>query len=1159
MSAPRRSACVFAGAGTGKTHGLITECLRLLAGADREEPLLPGELCLLTFTEKAAAEMRGRLAARVDALAAGRGQEPELEAALAAAGRPMPGSADWRRVQLRLSSATLSTFHAFCAALLRRAPPEAGVPPGFQLLDEEESLELLEDAAERRILEALEANDPGVEALCTALDLRGFRRNGLVELLVDQYRRVRDHGHSPDGLLLTTADDVDRALAESRERVGAVLAQATERAAAERAECLPILGAMADLLVGWGPATALDRAARLAELRDALPRGQGRNGLGSALKALRDALYGAASPLGAVALQLARPHEETWKRLLVELEARQRAAFDDAGALDFAELLLGARTLLAGDPAFRGQEQRRIGALLLDEFQDTNRVQLELVHLLAEAREGGPRRLDAAGPTTLPLEPGLVWAVGDRKQSIYDFRGAEVEVFEQLAVAVETQGGERRFLRESRRARPALVELLNGLLPGVLGKSAAHPWEVPFRAGEDDLVAWRPEEGPPRSVERLQAETAPDARAEDRRRAEADLLARRLRRLLLPGEGTLPTPFDPPRPVRGGEVAILLRSFTELPVYTEALARHHVPHRVLRGRGFYASPEVRDAASLLGLLVEPRHPVHLAACLRGPLVGLSDATLLRLALPNGRLDARVLTGGLPPEALPGEAERLARFVAVVRRLRREMDRLSLVELLEEAWSGLGTRAALAAGPHGEEQLGHLERLRQLAARWDAQGRPDVAAFSRRLELLADRDPRLALEEVEDARAGHAVQLLTVHAAKGLEWPVVCVADLGSIRPSVSGRLLVDPREGLAFRPPVPWSADPHPTPRSVALAEVLASREQAESRRVLYVALTRARDTLLLSGVAGKNPRSWAAWVDPGLATPAVAARVVVHGDEDFPPLPSPPRDALPDVEPARVERALERLRPAPPTDSAPVPLSLEALEDAAGCPRRFRLRWVEGHREGPGRGAIAPSSPRHRDAAPALARQLIALLPAASWAEGVTDAGALPALARLGLSPGEASALGILPVLRRIAPALRSLGTGWTWRTWVPVQLELGPAEVRDVLPLLLEGPGGCRAVTVVPGPPGTEGTPATEAVLLAALGVDAGRPVEVASVPLEGGGPMLTWTKAPRLGEQGLRSAATAAVEARHALPEVIPIERCQALGCGFLARCHGKTRGL
>ena len=595
-------------------------------------------------------------------------------------------------------------------------------------------------------------------------------------------------------------------------------------------------------------------------------------------------------------------------------------------------------------------------------------------------------------------------------------------------------------------------------------------------------------------------------------------------------------------------MAILLRAFTELPLYTEALARHHVPHRVLRGRGFYASPEVRDAAALLGLLVEPRHPVHLAACLRGPLVGLSDATLLRLALPHGRLDARVLGGGLPPEALPGEAERLGRFLGVVRRLRREMDRLSLVELLEEAWEGLGTRTALAAGPHGEEQLGHLERLRQLAARWDGRGRPDAAAFSRRLELLADRDPRLALEEVEDARAGHAVQLLTVHAAKGLEWPVVCVADLGGARPTVGGRLLVDPRAGLAFRPPVSWSADPHPTPRHQALQDILASREQAESRRVLYVALTRARDTLLLSGVAGKTPRSWAAWVDPTLATPAVATRVAVHENEDFPALPAPVPPVLPTVDADRVSRALGRLHLRTAVDSAPVPLSLEALEDAAGCPRRFRLRWVEGHRERPGRGVPGASSPRHRDAAPGLARQLLAALPAGSWGQGLPAALLTPALARLGLTSGEGEALGVLPALRRLLPTLAPLAVGWRWSHAVPFRLTLGDAEVRDTLPLLLEAPAGRRAVALVPGPPGRQGFPATEAVLLAVLG---GRsPLSVAAVPLEGGSPEVAWTDAPRLGREALHAAASAALHAREALPPLLAKERCLGLGCAAVA---------
>src|SRR5262249_33772008 len=174
-----------------------------------------------------------------------------------------------------------------------------------------------------------------------------------------------------------------------------------------------------------------------------------------------------------------------------------------------------------------------------------------------------------------------------------------------------------------------------------------------------------------------------------------------------------------------------------------------------------------------------------------------------------------------------------------------------VDLLEDAWEALGIRTVLAAAPHGEEQLGNLEVVRQLAARWDARGRSDAAAFARRLLELADRDPRIDLEEVEDARSGPAVQLLTVHAAKGLEWPVVCIADLGASRPPSTGRLLVDPRRGLAFRPTVPWSTESHPTPRSAALAEVIGSRELAASRPGLYVAVTRAPDPPLPSPPRG--------------------------------------------------------------------------------------------------------------------------------------------------------------------------------------------------------------------------------------------------------------------------------------------------------------------
>jgi ATP-dependent exoDNAse (exonuclease V) beta subunit len=1156
MSPAHPNACIFAGAGTGKTHGLITECLRLLGGADREEALPPAKLCLLTFTEKAAAEMRGRLAVRVAALAAGETDEPELAAAFAASGRPFPSPTEWRRVQSRLSGATIATFHGFCAGLLRRAPAGSGTPPDFALLDEEESVDLLEELAERLVLERLEASDAAVEALCTDLDLRGMRRSGLVELLVDQARRIRDHGHSPAGLSVTRPEDVDRALQESSARARTLVADALRRSRAERAECEPVLAAIADLLVGWGPDTALERAARLTDLRDALPVRGGKNGLGTAVRAVRDALCGGESPLGAAALLLARPHEETWRALLLELGRRQRAAFDEAGTLDFAELLIRARDVLASDPAVRVREQSRIGALLLDEFQDTNVLQLELTFLLAEAREGSPRPLGPDGARSLPLEPGILCAVGDRKQSIYDFRGADVEVFEELARAVESAGGERRFLRVSRRAQPELVSALNGMLGPILGQTPAAPWEVPFRPGEDDLLPWRPQSGPAGCVERLVA-VADEDRADERRRAEADLLARRLALLLAPDSDVRIPESSGTRPVRGGDVAVLLRSFVEVAQYSDALARHHVPHRVLRGRGIFGSPEVRDVAALLGFLTDPRNPLHVAACLRGPAVGLSDATLVRLALPRGRLDARVLSGSLPPEALPGEAERWSRFLSVARRLRAGLDRRSLVDLLEEAWDALGTRTVLAAAPHGEEQLGNLEVVRQLAARWDARGRTDAAAFARRLLELADRDPRIDLEDVEDARSGPAVQLLTVHAAKGLEWPVVCIADLGASRPPSTGRLLVDPRRGLAFRPSVPWTTESHPTPRSAALAEVIAGRELAESRRVLYVAMTRARDRLLLSGIQGRGgQRTWASWIDPVLDSPELRPRVRRLDDDDCPEPPPHPSAERPVVDPAEVRRALGRLEPVAIAPAASV--SLEGLQALEGCARRFQLRFLEGVRE-PGLGTAAESrSPRHRDARLAMLRRLVGALPPGAWREGVQAEALAAAAGRFGLTLAETEALQLVRPLRRLARALRGFGSGFSWSSAVPFQLSLGNASVRGAFDLVLVGPPGVAAVCLVPG---RQADGATVAVLLEALRSRTTETQELraAVFPVDGDEERIQWVSEPPVAPSSVGAQLTAALALGPGLAEGIERAACEALGCGFVPRCHPPERGL
>src|SRR6185295_19138481 len=480
----------------------------------------------------------------------------------------------------------------------------------------------------------------------------------------------------------------------------------------------------------------------------------------------------------------------------------------------FSELLIRARDLLRDHPVVRREVQDRIRALLVDEFQDTNRLQLELVTLLAEHREGGPRdllsRAQSGGFLDLPLEPAFLCAVGDRKQSIYEFRGADVSVFGQLAALIERDGGRRHHLKHNRRSSAALLSFYNRLFRAVLMPAlrgeAIQPedYEVAYDPAADDLEPHRTSRGPARpSVEVLiydPAERAVDSRAQD-----AELCARRIRQLLSPKSGVKVEGADGKmRPVVGKDVAILFRRFTYLEAYRQALARVGVAHRVVRGRGFYAAQEVVDLASLLSVIADPSDALSFAAVLRSPLVALSDASLYRLADQcGGRLHLKSVRAVERPALVgfgAGELERLDRFLDLHHRLRSERDRLGLRVLLQVALEETAYRVALAGSPFGEQALANVEKLLELAGRWDATGAGDCQAFAAELLALADAEPAEAQADVMDAGDERAVSLLTIHQAKGLEWPVVVVPDLCAGPMPQTKRVLFDRSMGLGLKP-----------------------------------------------------------------------------------------------------------------------------------------------------------------------------------------------------------------------------------------------------------------------------------------------------------------------------------------------------------------------
>ncbi len=909
---------------------------------------------MLTFTDKAAAEMRARTRTRLDALAQGEAQEPELRASLERLGRPFPTQDTWRALREELGAATVGTFHSLCGQLLRRAPPGLGIDPAFEVLDELEALGLVQDVCERVVLDALELGDGLVRELCQELTFSGTGfSDGLVASLRQVYGKLREEGLRAATVAISNP-------AEARQELEALFQEALRLCASAReldpkGEWSRLRGACERALEGMTPENLFEPD-RLPSLRAAF-LADGRNfarlskGAAGPIRGLYWLVFGKSDGSvmrleDAYAAWRTAPFEATFRELLHKVEVRHDAEFDRRNVFDFTALLVKARDLLRDHPTFRRQVQERMGALLVDEFQDTNRLQLELVLLLAERREGGPRtvRPDEEPRTALPLEPAFLCAVGDRKQSIYEFRGADVSVFSLLADKIVSEGGARDFLRHNRRSVPALLEFFNRAFAGVLVASAPpRPYEVAYVPAEDDLSPVRRAltEGP--AVERLvlgESESTAEARGKD-----AEVVAMRLRVMLAPGATPCVTDEDGRRlrPARGGEVAILLRTFTHLEVYRQALIRHGVPHRVLRGRGFYGAQEVLDLASLLALLSDSDDTLALSAVLRSPLVGLSDASLFRLAGEEGLRLERVQKADLSASELsPRERIRLERFLAALPSLRRERDRLGVRALLQVALEVTGYREAMAGTPYAEQASANIDKLLALAGRRDERGTGGCTAFARELRVLADADPTEAQADLLDAGDPRAVQILTIHRAKGLEWPVVVVPALGGKRRVMSARAWFERTHGLALRPWLPDTLADFRSRRFEQVKEELKSRELAEYRRLLYVALTRARDMLILSGSAERAASdSWWHMLDAGLGADA-ELRALVR-DVDVEALP-PPADPLPpsadelEEAAARVEAAVQRVRGG---DDLPEPeetcVSAAALQDFMACPRRYR------------------------------------------------------------------------------------------------------------------------------------------------------------------------------------------------------------------------------
>jgi len=941
LEGTRGSAVIQAGAGTGKTHSLVSLCLELLG---RQDPLPPAKLWAVTFTEKAAAELKGRIRSRVDDLA---GRDPA-----------------WRRIRRDLGLAQIGTIHSLCGQILRRHAAAAGVDPGFTVLDEEQARRFLREACEGTALRALEGalGAPLREAarrLCAEMGLRtqGKFGIGLADELAALLQKLGETGASPSRLVpdpRAAADDDARA----RRQLDRALIDLRAALSKTGKDAPPLPGPALDATApGELPKAWRDvRRCSPLHLRAQGPDKEVILAAREAFDALLNADAGVrgaalAGDLAALAEHAAGRHRE--------LKARR-------GALDFDDLTRLCRELLASQAAARAAERERVGALLVDEFQDTSRAQIEIFEQLAGDR------------------PVIV--VGDRKQSIYEFRGADVASAQGYAGRLLARGAERLVLGESRRARPALVRFANLLFSRALA-AGGEAFQTPFSA-DDALTAFRPS-GPGGACAELL--DVPGAGVE----AEAEMVSRRIAALLAAGSPERVFDKDEqPRPVRGGDVAVLLRKFTNLETFRRALLRRRIPHLVYKGRGFHGAREVMDLVALLAAAVDPDDDLALAAFLRAPFGPLSDDALVLLAQRRWSLDD---ASGLAPD----DASDLARLRDLLHALRREVDRLGPAALLEAALAETDYVAACAGGLYGEQAAANVEKLLALARAAELRGE-SARAFLAGLRRLADDEAREAEAAVVEEHDPHAVRLLTVHAAKGLEFPVVFVPECAS--PSFTAgaeRVLLAPAAagglGATLEPQTPpaaaglivkargadgkrrWGT------QGAALGARKRSRELAQMRRLFYVAVTRARDFLVLSGRAAKKEESWRLWIDQVAPEAVEGGLLKLVRDPGAAPAfapAGPPVDpealaALGPAEHAEVDRLAAAVSSAAATVTAPV----TQLADAAMCARRYQLLHELRLEERPDREHPLPDPLGDEPGSPAtalgtLAHRLLELIP---------------------------------------------------------------------------------------------------------------------------------------------------------------------------------------
>jgi len=818
-----------AGAGTGKTTVLVQRLVNLVvtgtATLDR--------VVAITFTEAAAGELKMRLR---DAL------EVRLETVSEGLGAP-DEAARLSRAIVDLERANVSTIHAFASGLLRERPFEAGIDPSFQVVAEVAGERTFDDAWHAWLQDRMSAGDA---VLMRAVNL---------------------------GLQVEAFQTAARAVVAERDVLGLPVAQVPFDSA----------GLLAELEAAIGPLRnqkqlcldETDGAYQMIEALEDCVR-EARRLQGDALELFLRQLKIVAhkgtqknwAPKTACAdvkaeLKRLKVAAEAWvaasdadvnqalRERLLDFLARYEARKAEGALADFQDLLLRARDVLAASLPVRRYFQQKFDRILVDEFQDTDPLQAELVAFLAE----DPSTPPAVDWRQVQLLPGKLFIVGDPKQSIYRFRRADLQVYEAVKALVVRCGGAVLPLTTNFRTVPSVIRFVNERVTQLFTQPG-DPAPIALAEFRDEV-----ETNGARTValtvppEKMPADTTMGPR----RDVVAETIAAFIDHITRVEPWSI---YDPvlkaTRQARAGDIAILVRKMTPefIAPFEAQLRARQVSYRLVGGKEYFARDEVQALAAVLRAIDNPADRLSLVQALRSPFFAISDAALLHFVATGG-----VLNINAPQAENVAERDLFDPAFGLLARLHRLRRIESPSVVVEELFARSRALAAFLMTPSGAQKVANLWKVLETARAYEAAAPATLRAFVRFLQDEETGGQAEGDSPVGEA-IGQSVEIVTVHKAKGLEYPIVIVADLLTSKfPAQDCIIDHAARQGWlkigAFLPDG-WEA--------CQAAEAL--QQEAEGRRLLYVALTRARDHLVIPCLPGESVDSWLGPVANALVRP---------------------------------------------------------------------------------------------------------------------------------------------------------------------------------------------------------------------------------------------------------------------------------------------------